>query len=183
VVYDAGSLLVDEASEATRCILETTTTTLRPGIDSIAARAADYAAQLGMPEAQAEASLLDDHPEPPPVEDIRDPEQVIPPLRDVYGPFAEVLDLELIAADLQDPCVEGATTPSSRRRSKGERRSTAWTVGLVLPTAQRRFRRALGDETSHPRWPNQREQALGPPSRRSRCARETPPRCGPNAVR
>lgn len=85
-----------------------TTTAFRPGMDSIAERAAEYAAKLGTPEAQADAGFLYDHREAPPVEDIRDPEQVIPALRAVYGPFADVLPLELIASDMQDPSVEEA---------------------------------------------------------------------------
>lgn len=85
-----------------------TTTAFRPGMDSIAERAAEYATRLASYEARMAAGVLYDHREAPPVADIRDPEQVIPALREVYGPFAEVLDLELIANDLQDPAVEEA---------------------------------------------------------------------------
>jgi hypothetical protein len=80
-----------------------TTTAFRPGMDSIAERAAEYAATLKTPEAQAKAGLLYNHREAPPVKDIRNADEVIPALREVYGPFAEVMDLELIASDAQDP--------------------------------------------------------------------------------
>lgn len=85
-----------------------TTTAHRPGMDSIAERAAEWARRLGDREAQAAAGLLYDHREAPPVDDIRDPRQVIPALKEVYGPFAAVMDLEAIAAEIQDPAVDEA---------------------------------------------------------------------------
>ena len=85
-----------------------TTTAYRPGMDSIAERAAEYARQLGGRAEQAARGLLYDHREAPPVENIRNPDEVIPALKSVYGPFADVMDLESIAQDLQDPSVEEA---------------------------------------------------------------------------
>jgi hypothetical protein len=83
-----------------------TTTAYRPGMDSIAERAATLSQELGSLEAHIERGLLYDHREAPPVDDVRDPEQTIPALRKVYGPAAAWMDLEQIASEMADPTEE-----------------------------------------------------------------------------
>lgn len=93
--------------EAEPWMLETTTA-YRPGMDSIAERAASYATKLGTRAAQRAAGLLYDHREGPPVDDVRDPEQMIPAMRYTYGPAAEWMDIPGIAAELADPAIDVA---------------------------------------------------------------------------
>lgn len=83
-----------------------TTTAYRPGMDSIAERAASYATKLGSRAAQRAAGLLYDHVEGPPVDNVRDPEQMIPAMRATYGVASNWMDLGSIAADLADPANE-----------------------------------------------------------------------------
>lgn len=80
-----------------------TTTAYRPGMDSIAERAAEYARRLGGPEEQAAVGLLYDHREAPHVEDLKDTDEVVQALRVVYGPFARVMNLEGVALQALDP--------------------------------------------------------------------------------
>ena len=133
-----------------------TTTAYRPGMDSIAERIAEYAAQLGSPEAQAEAGLLYDHREAPPVENIRDPEQVIPALREVYGPFADVLPLELIASDMRDPSVDEA---DARRYwlNQSTTGALAWLTGGQMKTLFDPIIEAVPGEPMALGWDGSRE--------------------------
>jgi hypothetical protein len=91
--------------EAEPWMLETTTA-YRPGMDSIAERAATLSQELASLEAHIDRGLLYDHREAPAVENVRNPKETIPALRKVYGPAAAWMDLASIAQEMADPTEE-----------------------------------------------------------------------------
>lgn len=81
--------------------LETSTMYL-PGEDSAAERAHEYAKQIREGKIRT-ARLLFDHREAPPDVDLGDEVELRAALREVYGPFAEVMDLDRIVNEIWDP--------------------------------------------------------------------------------
>lgn len=70
-----------------------TTTMYQPGDESVAEKTHERAKLIAEGKSRA-ARLLYDHREAPAKVDLADREQVIAALREVYGPFADVLDLD-----------------------------------------------------------------------------------------
>jgi phage terminase large subunit-like protein len=70
-----------------------TTTMYQPGDESVAEKTHERAKLIAEGKSRAER-LLFDHREAPPNVDLADRDQVLAALREVYGPFADVLDLD-----------------------------------------------------------------------------------------
>lgn len=81
--------------------LETSTMYL-PGEDSVAERAHTYAQQIREGKVRT-ARLLFDHRCAPADVDLADEDELRAALREVYGPFADVMDLDRIIAEIWDP--------------------------------------------------------------------------------
>ncbi|MGE3503031.1 MAG: hypothetical protein AB7H19_14440 [Porticoccaceae bacterium] len=79
-----------------------TSTMYMPGEDSVAERAHGYAQQIREGKVRR-ARLLFDHREGPADVDLTDEQELRAALREVYGPFAEVMDLERIISEIWDP--------------------------------------------------------------------------------
>lgn len=96
--------------EAEPWSLETSTMYL-PGEDSVAERAHEFAKQIREGKVRR-PRLLFDHREAPPDVDLSDEAELRAALHEVYGPFAEVMDLDRIVSEIWDP----RNDPSDSRR-------------------------------------------------------------------
>lgn len=103
--------------------LETSTMYL-PGEGSVAEDTHDLAKKIA--EGSAKRSrLLFDHREAPPDVDLTSEKEVLAALHEVYGPFAEVMDLERILSEIWDP----RNSPADSRRyyfNQATSASDAW---------------------------------------------------------
>lgn len=90
--------------------LETSTMYL-PGEGSVAEETHRLALRIREGKVKR-ARLLFDHREAPPDVDLFDEEQLLAALREVYGPFADVMDLQRIVDEIWDP----RNAPSDSRR-------------------------------------------------------------------
>jgi phage terminase large subunit-like protein len=102
-----------------------TTTAYEPGEGSVAELAASEYEKLDA-DARLKRGVLYDHREAPALKpkDFANDKKLRKALKEVYGPFAEVMDLDRLVSDIRDPT---AKEPDSRRywlnqRVKGERR-------------------------------------------------------------
>jgi hypothetical protein len=79
-----------------------TSTMYAPGEDSVAEESHKLARNIKAGKARR-GRLLFDHREAPDGVDLTDEDAVIAALREVYGPFSEVMDLERILTEIYDP--------------------------------------------------------------------------------
>jgi hypothetical protein len=80
-----------------------TSTMYAPGEDSVAEETHKLAVAVREGKTRRASRLLFDHREAPADVDLTDEAQVVEALREVYGPFADVMDLQRILDELYDP--------------------------------------------------------------------------------
>jgi phage terminase large subunit-like protein len=105
--------------------LETSTMYL-PGQGSVAEETHKLAKAIADKKSRT-ARLLFDHREGPPDVDLTDEKALVAALREAYGPFADVMDLDRILAEIWDP----RNTPSDSRRYFLNQRTGAEDAWLV----------------------------------------------------
>jgi len=105
-----------------------TSTMYAPGEDSVAEQSHAYASQIAEGKVRA-ARLLWDHREAPADVDMGDPVQLEAALREVYGDFAGVMDLERIMHEIWDP----RSDPSDSRRFWLNQRTSSADSWLTQP--------------------------------------------------
>ncbi|MDH4158665.1 MAG: Terminase [Actinomycetota bacterium] len=105
-----------------------TSTMYAPGEDSVAEKSHAYASQIAEGKVRA-ARLLWDHREAPADVDMGDPESLEAALREVYGDFWPVMDIERIMHEIWDP----RSDPSDSRRFWLNQRTSSADSWLTQP--------------------------------------------------
>lgn len=101
-MYDTVRRNLDKRKDADPWSHETSTMYL-PGENSVAEDTHNTAKDYKAGKLKRDPRMLFDHRQAPDGVDVEDEEQVVAALREVYGPFADVMDLDRILDSIYDP--------------------------------------------------------------------------------